>query len=65
VVTYTFYTSGGINEIDGGTFGDGIGRAFRQTSAAGNAFFSDFHCHGSITPINFIYKPVCKVCPEL
>jgi hypothetical protein len=52
VVTHTFHTGGSVYDIDGGTFCDGIGWAFRQTCAAGNAFFGDFHCHGSITPIN-------------
>jgi hypothetical protein len=46
VVTDTFHTSGSVDDVDGITFGDGFGRAFRKTGSAGNAIILNFHSHG-------------------
>jgi hypothetical protein len=46
-VTFTFDTGGLINYIKGAiAFGNGVGGAFGQASAAGNTFFENFHGHG-------------------
>jgi hypothetical protein len=44
-VTHAFYTRGGIDQINGRAFGDGIGRALGQTRTAIDAFFGDFQSH--------------------
>jgi hypothetical protein len=46
-VTFAFDTGGSVNDVEGAiAFGDGIGGAFGQACAAGDAFFNDFHGHG-------------------
>ena len=45
VVTDTFHTSGGVDDVNGITFGDGFGRAFRKAGSAGNAIILNFHSH--------------------
>jgi hypothetical protein len=46
-VTFTFDTGSFVNDVQGAiAFGDGVGGAFRQASAAGNTFFENFHGHG-------------------
>ena len=46
MVSDAFHTSGGVDNVDAGAFGDGFGGAFRQAGAAGNAIVLNFHCHG-------------------
>jgi hypothetical protein len=45
MVTNAFHASGGVDNVDV-TFGDRIGGAFRQASAASNAVVLNFHSHG-------------------
>jgi hypothetical protein len=48
MMTNTFHTGCGIDDVDV-TFRDGIGGAFGHASAAGDAVFFDFHCHGNFS----------------
>jgi hypothetical protein len=46
-VTFAFNAGVLVNDVQGAiAFGDGVGRAFGQACAAGDAFFVDFHGHG-------------------
>lgn len=42
---HTLYTSFSIDDVDWVAFADRFGWAFRQASAARDAFVGDFHCH--------------------
>jgi hypothetical protein len=46
-VTFAFDTGGLVNDVQSAiAFGDGVGGALGQASAAGDAIFVDFHGHG-------------------
>jgi hypothetical protein len=45
-VTDAFHAGGGVNYVNV-AFADGLGGAFRQTSAASDAIFLNFHSHGT------------------
>lgn len=45
VVTNALHAGGCVDDVDI-AFGDGIGGAFGDARAAGDAVFIDFHCHG-------------------
>jgi hypothetical protein len=46
-MTNALNTGGFVNNVQGAiAFGDGVGGAFRQASAAGNTIFVNFHGHG-------------------
>ena len=51
-----FDASVGVDDIDGVTFGDGFGGALGQASAARDAIFLNFHCHGirSLRELGFL-----------
>jgi hypothetical protein len=59
-ISFTFYASIRINDIDFIALADGVGGAFRFTSTAGDAFFRDFKCHDQTS-----LKWVLKVKPRL
>jgi hypothetical protein len=46
VVAHALNTGGGVNDVDGGIFGDGVGGAFGQAGTASDAIIVNFHCHG-------------------
>jgi hypothetical protein len=46
-MTFAFDTGSLVDDIQGAiAFGDGVGGAFGQAGAAGDAIFVDFHGHG-------------------
>jgi len=55
-VTNAFHTSGRVDDIDI-AFGDRVGGAFRQASAASNAVVVNFHSHGItlLFEIDYLY----------
>jgi hypothetical protein len=54
VVTDALDAGVGIDDVQGAiTLADRLGGAFRNASAAGDAFFSDFHCHGNYSFVKY------------
>jgi len=55
-MAFALHTGGGVDYVDGVAFCDGFCRALWQASAARNAIFVDFHCHGKILLCEILYK---------
>jgi hypothetical protein len=66
-VTFAFDTGGLVNDVQGAiAFGDGVGGAFGQACAAGDAVFVDFHRHGIyLLGLIFVdYNVTCLKIPD-
>jgi hypothetical protein len=53
MMSYTFHAGRRVDDVNRGTFSNGVGGAFWLARSARNALIGYFHCHGSFSVYDF------------